>query len=699
MSQRVDSVSDLLVEIGTEEIPASYLLPACDQLHRDFETFLSENGLSCRRIRTFYTPRRLALLAEKVPSRQQDKALRILGPPAKVCFDEDGTPTKTLSGFAKSQRIRPSQVRITETEKGEYVCVDKTERGRATTSVLKEFLPELVANLTFPKTMRWTEANFRFARPLRWIAALYGPRVVNFAVAGIRSSKNTRGHRFLSPGRISLTEPRDYLACLRKAYVIADPAERLSKIVTSITEAASEAGGRPVVDDRLLSEVNNLVEYPLSVLGSFDRTYLRLPRDVVLTAMRVHQRYFGVADRRGRLLPNFIAVVTGDRKHLPIILDGNERVLRARLADALFYWDTDRKVPLGERVSSLKSVVWLEGMGSLYQKGERLESLGAHIASLLDFEGVDVVKRAARLAKADLVTSMIKDGKEFTTLEGRIGMEYALQSGESKDVATAIHEHYLPRFPGDSVPRTTPGIILSVADKLDTIVGGFLSGYTPTGSQDPQGLRRAAGAVVSLLGEKKISLDLVSLVDTTLEAFKKQKLLKAKDIKDEVLQFLQGRIRSWLEEIGFKYDLVDAVVQARCDDPTDALMRARALKALQDSAGFVHLVAAQKRVANILKDAASPGPLHESLLTDRYEIRLFRAVEKLRPAFDKSVVHKDYRKALKHLLSLRKPIDELFDRVLIMSPEEEIRKNRFALLLSTRELFRQIADLSRIVLE
>ncbi len=699
MRKNDNKFADFLLEIGTEEIPSSYLSPAGDQMRQDFETFLSENSLAAARVTTLYTPRRLTLVAKKVPFRQKDVTVQILGPPARLCFDKEGRPTETLTGFAKSHRVKVDAVRTTKTKKGEYVCVEKLKRGRTTPVVLKEYLPTFIKNISFPKSMRWLKNDFRFARPIRWILVLYGEKTITLSVASVKSARFTYGHRILHPGRIRVRNPEDYVWKLKQACVIVDPSERLSRIEFCIDEKAAQVGGKAVMDDELLSEVNNLLEYPVCTLGRFDSTYLRLPMEVVLTAMKVHQRYFGVVDKKGGLIPYFIAVVSGDKKHLKEILDGNERVLQARLADALFYWDADRKVPPGDRIDSLKNVVWLEGMGNLYDKTERLAGLAALVASGLEFREISVVERAAWLSKTDLLTSMIKDGKEFTTLEGKMGMEYALQSGENKDVAIAIHEHHLPKYPGDSLPETPQGTILAIADRIDTVVGGFIAGHKPTGSQDPQGLRRRAMAVISIIAEKHLSLNLATLIDKSINLFERQNFVRTGSPRDEILRFFRNRVENWLQEEGFRYDLVEAVLSAKCADPFNAKMRVAALDELRGSADFIKLVIAQKRVANILKDQPEPPPLTDSLFSEEAERQLFLAIKKTEPEYRKFSREGNYRGALQQLLSLRAPIDRLFDEVLIMTKNKNLRMNRFALLKYTRTLFSEIAVLSKIVIE
>lgn len=690
--------ADLLLEIGTEEIPPSYLLPASQQMRDKFELFLRENLLTSTEILTMYTSRRLTLLVHELSSHQKEKTVQILGPPARLCYDENGTPTETLIGFAKSHGLKPDRAKVIKTEKGEYIALEKVQKGRMTGAILKDYLPELIRSITFPKSMRWS-GDFRFARPIRWILALYGNNVVRFRVAGISSAGYTYGHRILFHKKIAVKYPEQYVENLRESYVIVSPEERLHSIRQGMEQSATKVSGRPVMDEELLLEVSNLVEYPVCSLGRFDEQYLRLPRDVILTAMKTHQRYFGVVGRKDDLLPYFLAVLSGDPKHLHTIMRGNESVLQARLADALFYWDTDRRIPLESRIESLKEIVWLEEMGTLFQKTERLVRLGTLVASVLCADRLPVVERAAKLAKTDLATTMIKDGKEFTTLEGKIGMEYALQSGESQDVAVAIYEHYLPRYPGDTLPETPQGAVLSIADKLDTIVGGFIAGHIPTGSQDPQGLRRHATGMLSIIADRKLRLALNPLVDEALKAFASQDLLRTKNVKEDILNFLTARIESWLQEERFRYDLVDAVLSTRHDDLTDARSRLIALDDLRNSADFTRLVIAQKRVANILKNQPELPALDESLLLEAAEQELSSAISKLKPEYEGSVKKGDYRRAFRQLLTLRAPIDRLFDEVLIMAEEKSLRMNRLTLVKSTKDLFNEVGDLSKIVIE
>ncbi len=690
---------DLLMEIGLEEVPPSYLVPAAHGMRDLLLGLLDRSRVGYGKSKVYFTPRRLALHLEEVADHQERAVLEILGPPAAVAFDTEGKPTRAATGFARAQGVPVAQLRVKETEKGEVVCCQRVDEGVETQVLLKDLLPRAIREIEFPKSMRWEETGLRFARPIRWIVALFGRDVVPFEMAGVRAGRETEPHRF-GQGRLSIEQPSRYEKVLEDGKVIVD-AERRRKLVSDgIEREARKAGGRVVEDAPLLSEVTHMVEYPVAVMGGFDSVYLDLPSKVLITALREHQRYFAVEDSRGRILPHFIGVADSPGGDEEVIRTGNERILTSRLEDAKFYWDEDRKQEFSELVDRLKGVVWQEDLGSLYDKTGRIVDLTQSLCHQLKEGDLRVAERAAYLSKADLVTSMVRDGKEFTTLQGVMGREYALASGEDPRVAEAIYEHYLPRFPGDQLPKSAEGAMVSVGDKVDTICGLFAAGKIPSGSQDPLGLRRQANSVIAILVDRCWHISLGALVDRSVNLLSAVRDLPAKEeLKETIVRFFTSRVAKYLEEEEIPYDIGNAIVEVGGDDPADAKTRALALSSLRETPAFEKLVIGQKRVANILQGLPEPPPVDESLLKEDAERYLYDQAKGIEKDFLNVIEKAEYPKALEIILSLREPIDRLFDDVLIMTDDEALRQNRLGLLSQVSKLFLRIADFSKIVLE
>jgi glycyl-tRNA synthetase beta chain len=684
---------DLLLEIGVEEIPASYMPPAISQLADAIGRKLADARLSHGDVAVHATPRRLAVVVTGVSEIQDDVEREAVGPPAKVAFKDDGTPTKAALGFAKTQGVEVSDLGVNETEKGDYVCVRVVEKGRSAAEVLPGCLAAVVASLSFPKTMRWGEEE-RFARPIRWLVAMLGGEALDLVFAGVEARAETYGHRFWSPGPHRLNGADDYLDVLERGSVIADVARRREMIRALADKAAGDRGGRVVKDEELLEEVAFLVEYPTVLTGRFDERFLDLPRDVVVAAMKGHQRYFAVESLDGDLLPFFICVANVPSDDIGSIRRGNERVLVSRLDDAEFYWREDTRSSLEDKVEALKSVTWLEGLGSLYEKSRRLEALAAYIGERVAAGDGSSATRAALLAKADLVTEMVRDGKEFTELQGIMGREYALQSGEPEAVATAIFEHYLPRFSGDALPSTEAGTILSIADRIDSIVGCFSAGLTPSGSQDPYALRRQSIGLVRLVDERKLDLSLKDLTRKAAQGYG----LDDDSLVQSVLDFIRQRARNVFMEGGYSYDLVDAVLEASLDDLIGARRRLEALSHFRAAEDFEGLVIGARRVMNILKGQPEHSYKPGSLVEDA-SIALERARARAAADVEQALAAGDYDAAVRELLSLRRPIDDFFDNVMVMVDDEDVRAMRLGLLAATRRLFLAIADFAQVVLE
>lgn len=692
-----------LLEVGVEEIPAGYIPPALEQLRGDCERLLAELRLSApgAGVRALGTPRRLAIVASGVLDRQEDREVVSLGPAKRAAFDAGGSPTKAAIGFARSRGLAVEALEVVTSEKGEYVAARVLERGETAAALLAARLPAIVAGLRFPKSMRWDGSGVLFARPIRWLVALLGAEPLAVRVGAVESGRCTWGHRFVAPGPFEIASADEYETALRRGAVVADVAERRAAIAAALDAAARAAGGRMVADEDLLDQVAFLVETPAALAGSFDPRHLSLPREVIVTAMKEHQRYFSVEDAGGTLLPRFLSVVNvppGDAARLDTVRRGNERVLAARLEDAEFYWGEDQKTPLRAKVPLLDRVVWQEALGTVGEKARRIERLALALASGPFAPARGVVSSAAPLLKADLVTDMIQDGKEFTKLQGFMGREYALRSGEPREVADSIFEHYLPRFAGDRLPASPAGALLSIADKLDTIVGCFGIGLAPTGSQDPFALRRLARGVLRILRDRDAPWEMPAAVRHAIVAYERKLRVEEPKLVEEVSAFFAERLKNLLVEEGIAYDAVDAVL-AVTQRPRDVEERARAIDASRGSPDFARLAIGFKRVANILKGVGATGAVREARLAEQPEKDLHAALALAAPRLDAAVATRAHAEAMAVLLGLRGVIDALFDTVLVMADDPALRANRLALLGEVRTLFLRFADLSRIVIE
>jgi len=689
--------ADFLLEVGTEEMPARFLDPALEQLQELAGRMLAENRLAHGEIRVYGTPRRLALYVRDLARVQDALVQEVKGPAVKVAFNQDGEPTRAALGFARSQGVDIKDLVVKNVGPVEYVFAVKRLEGRPAAEVLAELCPALIGGLHFPKPMRWGDLDVRFARPIRWLVALHGEEIVPFGFAGLTAGRETRGHRFLCPGPVPLAAAAEYADVMKKSFVLVDPAERRRVIWRQVEELAARAGGLVEPDEELLSEVANLVEYPTALCGSFDPEYLKLPVEVLVTPMREHQRYFPVRNKEGGLLPRFIAVRNGTEEHLDIVRAGNEKVLRARLADAAFFWREDLATPLSERVEALKKVVWQESLGTVYEKTERLTALSRYLAGALnaDRDQTDCVLRAARLAKADLVTSMVY---EFTELQGVMGRAYALENGEHPAVAQAIFEHYLPRFAGDQLPATLPGRVLSLADKIDTLTGCFAIGIQPTGSQDPYALRRQALGICHIVLDGELVLSLREMVSRAYSGFagRVKLTLDEEKVAEELTGFFAGRMRGILAEKGLPYDVVEAVLAAGVDDLLGVWQRAQALETFRLTPQFEAVLTAYNR-ANNLSRKYPQATVDPATLVHPAEKNLYACLTAARSAVENRLAARDYRGALASLTTLVAPVDAFFEAVMVMVEDERVRNNRLGLLRMVVELTAPLADLSKIV--
>lgn len=692
----VDDHKDCLLEIGVEEMPARFLDPALAELKKLTAAALKEQRLDYKNLHTYGSPRRITLLVEGMAVSQAPLEKEIKGPAVKVAY-KDGVPTRAAKGFAAGQGVRVTDLVQKSVGHVDYVFAVKREAGRPARKVLSTIFPDLISRLHFPKPMRWGELEFRFARPIRWIVSLLGTDVVEFKFTGLQAGRTTYGHRFLSKKPIILTQPAGYVETMRKNYVLVDVQERKKEIWRQVGEIAQAAGGSVEEDIDLLNEITNLVEYPTALIGEFNADYLKLPKEVLVTSMREHQRYFPVVDEKGQLLAKFIAVKNGAADHLDIIRAGNEKVLRARLADADFFYQEDLKTPLVEKVPELRKVVFQEKLGTVYDKTVRVGEIAAYLAGVLGAgeEAKEAALRAAALTKADLVTNMVN---EFPELQGYMGREYALRGGEQQAVGQAIFEHYLPRFAGDRLPQTVAGKILSIADKMDTIVGCFAIGIQPTGSQDPYALRRQALGVSNIILDTKASLSLEKLIETSYHSYqgKVQLELPLDQVKKEVTAFFKHRIRGILDEQDFSYDTIDAVLSAGYDDLNDTLLRAKALAEFRQEADFADLLTAFVRANNLSKKAAVRR-VNPDLLADPAEKELYRLLAAVQEKAGDYLEQQNYRSLFSAIATLQGPLDEFFTSVLVMVDEEPLRNNRLALLANLAALVKQAADLTKVV--
>jgi len=682
----------LLLEIGTEEIPAAFLTQAMADMESLMEKELATTRLPHGKIKAMATPRRLVLFVHDLAERQEDEFMEKLGPAAAVAFDQKGNPTPAAVGFAKSQRVALEDLEVVETNKGKYVAVRKRIKGEETLVVLSSLLPRFIGTIPFRKSMRWSHFDLRFARPIHWILALFGDEVVPFNLDHLRSGNLSFGHRFMSPCAFSVEKADDYMELAKKHFVIPDPAERKKIILEEAQACARTVEGEIFFTAELLETVTNLVEYPVLIKGDFEVAFLSLPKEVLMTTMIVHQKYFPLMDREGKLLPHFLTVANTKPRDPAIVKKGNERVLRARLRDAQFFFTEDRKIPLSQRLEQLRGTIFHTLLGTSYEKVMRIKVLAQEICTLLNYPNRDRVDRVATLAKVDLTTQMVG---EFPELQGIMGREYARLDGEEEVVCQAIYEHYLPLSAGGDLPRTEEGAIVSIADKLDTICGFFAVGLIPTGTADPYALRRQALGIINIILDRRYCLPLDVLVDKGLTLLK-EKLRKAHEVvKEEILAFFKGRLENLFLSQGHPYDVVDAVLATEEVSLLGIRDRIFALEEIKKEADFEPLAVACKRIGNIIK-GFSGGAVDPSLFENEAERSLYSVYLGVEREVKAYIEKGDYFQALKVLARLRTPVDNFFDAVLVMTDEEKIRKNRLSLLTACAHLFGKLADFSRL---
>ncbi|MGH9712239.1 MAG: glycine--tRNA ligase subunit beta [Candidatus Acidiferrales bacterium] len=706
------SYGDFLLEIGCEEIPAGMISKAAQELKALLEKYFSTNRLLDEKfasdsIESFGAPRRLTAIARGVLLKQEDVTREVTGPPKSVAYDHVGEPTRAAMSFAEKQGIPVSKLTIVNTPKGEYLAASQVISGKLSSEILAEFLPQVIQEISWPRSMYWTGAHGpRFIRPVRWIVALLNGKVVPFSFAGVAADNQTEGHRFLGKSSIPISGPQDYEPKLKRNFVIARPEARRKKIEAEIVALEKRKGLHAHEDKALLELVTYINEYPTVISGDFDPAFLVLPEEILITVMRGHQKYFGLESRNGELAPHFLAVINLASDPKGLVRAGHERVLRARFADAQFFWETDQKCRLADYLPKLAAVTYESRLGSYADKVERMRTIARWLAEQWFSAGVshaDVAgsDRAAELAKCDLVTEMVR---EFTELQGVVGGLYARAQGEPEDIAWAIYDHYKPVGLDEPLPRNLTGCAVSLADKLDSVVACFSVGAVPTGSSDPFALRRAALGIIKIILESKLPMSLSAAVSAAAKALKEHapRITATESVEKQVLEFLLERARFILRERrGFAYDEINAAFAAGADDLVDAVDRVAALQAIRNTKNFPPLAAAFKRIRNILEKSAGAGDkgqltVKADLLREPAERELYAAAEKIRDESTRKKKERKYRAALETISDLRPAVDQFFDKVLVMVEELELRRNRIALLGSLLKEFSTIADFSEL---
>lgn len=682
---------DLLLEIGTEEIPAKFMPGILQQLETVIKSRFQDQRIGYSELRALGTPRRMVLIVRDMADIQQDKTSENRGPSLKVAFDAEGKATKAAEGFARGQGVAADQLVVKEG----YVYAIVHETGKPVKDILPTLLPEIITSLNFPKSMRWADLDFRFVRPIRWLVALLGSEVIPFTITEVTTGNISRGHRFLSKGDIYVKDADDYLSKLAENHVMVDQDVRRKVIREQIEKMARSQGGQASIDEELLEEVVYLVEYPTALYGRFEEKYLELPPEAVITPMREHQRYFPVWGADGNLMPMFITVRNGGADYIDIVRHGNERVLRARLADARFFFEEDQKVRLADRVEKLKTMVFQEGLGTLYDKTIRLERLSVQIAKSAGVAAdlYPSIERGAYLAKADLVTGMVY---EFTELQGIMGRQYALLNGEATEVAEAVFEHYLPRFAGDVLPAADAGRTISIADKIDNIVATFSRGLIPTGSQDPYALRRQALGICHIMINAKYHISLCQLIADAMDLLAISGSERREKLTADITEFFKLRIKNILADENLRYDMIDAVMAVGIDDLYDAWLRGQALLTEGSASAMQRTVQAFTRVGNLAKNAVSEE-VNPALFATDAERALYQAYTAARGKVENMAATSDYLGVLTVMSEMAAPIDEFFSAVMVMVEDLDIRNNRLALLKAITGLTARMADLSKIV--
>ncbi len=696
----------LLFEIGLEELPARFLLPVLQDLKNIMGKKLTDSRIKFGSIKTFGTPRRLILLVEELSEKEEDLDSLNIGPAKNIAFTDTGEVSRAGLGFLSSQGVDSTSFEVVETSKGEYIAVKKYEKGRLTKEVIPAILKDIILSLTFPKSMKWGNKKIKFARPIQWFLALLNDEIVEFEIEGIKSDRKSHGHRFFGEEFIANSIP-DYFEKIRKNNVIIDILERKNLIKSLIEEKCNSQGEYGHIEEELLDEVTNLVEYPYPIVGGFNEEFLEVPQEVLIITMQVHQRYFPILNKEGQLQPKFIVVRNGV-DYSEEVKRGNEKVISARLADARFFYNEDIKVPLYENLEKLKTVVYQKKLGTIYEKVQRMKKIASSIMDAIEVEKSNSlimnftnkredIMRTIELSKADLVSNMIGE-KEFTKLQGFMGEEYAIKSGEKREVALGIKEHYYPKYTGDSCPTGIEGTITALADRIDTLVGCFSVGVIPTGSKDPFALRRASIGVVNIILNSGINFSIVEVIMKTLDILSETITLNKNknEIYTEVIEFFRQRIINILAESGYRKDIIGAVLSVESSSIIDVKNRVEALQNISENADFEKLLSVLKRVGNISKNKNELVVLNEKLLILEVEKELWLFTEKFGKDFEGVLEKKNYNEYLNKIILGIELIDRYFTEVMVMDENIEVRENRLFQMSALNKLFNKIAIIEEI---
>ncbi len=684
-------MSYYMLEIGTEELPASFINPAAESLKEHFHNLLVNKRISFGNIRSGGTPRRLYLYIDNLSNKQEDREEELVGPPAQIAFDKNGELTKAGEGFAKSKGLSPDSLRIVKTEKGEYAVGTLFHKGEETSTFLQKNVPLIISSIPFQKSMRWGDKDIKFARPIHWFVSVFNGDVLFFEMDGIKASNITYGHRFMGNNPCTVTDILSYETCLENNNVVLSFEKRKEIIRQQIEEIERDNNLKVEIDDELLGSVANLVEKPYAILGTFAKDFLELPKEVLVTSMKNHQKYFYTTDVEGELSNHFVGVSNTEPKDETIKF-GYEKVLKARLADAVFFFENDKKVLLEQKVEELKDVIYQQQLGTSYEKMERFYKIASYLAGLLAPDHLHNTQRVAYLCKGDLMSEMVY---EFPELQGVMGREYAKAQGENEAVCTGIYEHYLPRFAGDTLPTTTEGSLVSIADKIDTICGCFAIGLIPTGNNDPYALRRNAIGILNIIRKNKYRLDLKRLIEYALEVLSEKINVDINKTKEEVFEFVLFRFKKILSDEGVSADIFDAA--KKYNDIISFEMAAKALSDVKDSEDFTVISTSYKRINNILKKSEWHDYQYDpELFQTPYEQKLDEMINTDGSQIAFLVNNEEYRKAIEVLLKFRIPVDEFFDNVMVMDKDENIKNNRLSLLCSLKNVFDIVGDLSQI---
>ncbi len=689
----MSKVRDLLIEIGTEELPPRALLRLATAFNENVTAGLKQAELSFSKIEQFATPRRLALIVTDLEMQQADKLIDRRGPALQAAFDEDGEPTQAAFGFAKSCGIDINDVEKFENEKGAWLFYQIMQKGLETKELIADIVRDALNKLPVPKKMRWADLDAQFVRPVHWLVLLFGKEIIETKILSVKSSALTFGHRFHSPDAIKLRQPSDYIGKLNsKGMVIVDFEQRKQTIIKQIEKIANGKGAKAVIDDELLNEVTSMVEWPVAILGNFEKRFLQVPQEALISTMSAHQKYFHLIDQQGTLLPHFIAIANIKSKDIQKVIEGNERVIRPRFSDAEFFWNQDRKSSLESHLDSTKNVVFQKQMGSLFDKTQRTTRLATLIAEQIDGDA-RLTSRAAQLSKCDLMSEMVH---EFPELQGIMGRYYAQHDHEDDEVTRAIDEHYMPRFAGDELPQTKTGQAVALADRLDTLLGIIAAGQLPTGDKDPYALRRAALGVLRIMIEGDLSPDLNELLTFHAESLPPE--LNAGDAVDSTVDFILDRLKTYYLNKNTKADVFDAVKSQRPTQPNDFDARIQAVAEFQSEDAAASLAAANKRISNILKKSKEsiPDQVNPKLLSETEEKNLADQVLDLSSQVKPLIASRDYAAILHLLASLRDNVDTFFDNVMVNVDDTRVRQNRLALLKQLRNLFLDVADISKL---